>query len=337
MNRSDPTVLQSCDDEGKLAHAGKRALRGYFFIAAATLFWGISAILGRAAFTGRLAFSQQLRPLSPLMLAQSRTSLSLILLLPTLLIVRRGPKGVSMPRRDLALCLLLGVLGMAASNYFYYLAILKTSVATAIILQYTAPVWVLLYMVVRRFQRATIQRILSVILSVFGSALAIGVLSPETIRINSVGVIAAQLAAVSFAFYNVLAGQILQRYDRWRVLFWVLIGAAGFWQLLNPIWRIAEAGYSWSQWSFMALFAVTSILVPFSFYFWGLQHLDATQAIVTSCLEPVFSIILAAAFLGEFLGPLQVGGILIVLISTIIVQLPDRKRVERTVAIEPID
>jgi len=38
----------------------------------------------------------------------------------------------------------LGTLGVAASNYFYYIAIQKTSVAIAIIVQYTAPVWVLL-------------------------------------------------------------------------------------------------------------------------------------------------------------------------------------------------
>jgi len=41
------------------------------------------------------------------------------------------------------------VLGVAVSNYFYYVAIQKTNVATAIILQYTAPVWVLLYVVAR--------------------------------------------------------------------------------------------------------------------------------------------------------------------------------------------
>lgn len=319
------------------SHTSGRVLRGYFSIAAATLFWGISATLGRAAFTGRLVSGQQLRPIDPLILAQSRTSLSLILFVPILLIARRGPKGVSMRGRDVGVCLVLGVLGMAASNYFYYLSIQKTSVATAIILQYTAPVWVLLYMIVRRLQRATAQRIASVILAVFGSALAIGVLSPGTIRINAVGVVAAQLAAVSFAFYSVVAGSVLQRYDRWRVLFWVLLGAAVFWQFINPGWKIAQAHYTSGQWSFMGVFAITSILVPFSFYFWGLQHLDATQAIVTSCLEPAFSIVIAAVFLGELLGPLQVAGILIVLISTVLVQLPERKHEERAVVIEPIE
>jgi drug/metabolite transporter (DMT)-like permease len=329
--------LDSTDTQTAAALRSTRTLRGYFSIAAATLFWGISATLGRAAFTGRMASGGQVQPIEPLILAQSRTSISLILLLPILFVVRGGPKGVRMQVRDIAVCLLLGVLGMAASNYFYYLAIQKTSVATAIILQYTAPVWVLLYMVVRRLQRATAPRIASVVLAFIGSGLAIGVLTPGSMKVNTVGVVAALLAALSFGFYSVAAGRVLQRYDRWRVLFWVLVGAAGFWQFINPVWKIAHANYTSDQWSFMALFAVTSILVPFSFYFWGLQYLDATQAIVTSCLEPVFSIAIAAVFLGELLGPAQVAGILIVLVSTVLVQLPDRRHPERVVAIEPIE
>ena len=69
-------------------------------------------------------------------------------LFPALLLLR-GPQRLRLPRVDLIKTLLLGVLGVAASNYFYYLAIQRTNVATAIILQYTAPVWVLLYLVAR--------------------------------------------------------------------------------------------------------------------------------------------------------------------------------------------
>jgi len=311
--------------------------RGYFFIAAATLFWGISATLGRAAFTGRLASGAQVHPIEPLILAQSRTTISLLLLAPVLLLLRGG-RSLAMKWSDVGLCVMLGVAGMAASNYFYYLSIQKTSVATAIILQYTAPIWVLLYMLARRIQRATVQRISSVALAVFGAALAIGIFSTGQIKINTVGVIAAQLAAISFAFYNVMGARLLERYDRWRVLLYVLIGAAAFWQFINPPWKIAAAHYSQDQWLFMVVFAITSILVPFSLYFGGLQFLDATRAIVTSCLEPVFSIVIAAVFLGEMMGPLQAVGMFVVLAATVLVQLPDRKTHERpSVVVEPIE
>ena len=70
------------------------------------------------------------------------------MLLP-LLVAGKGWQRIKLPARDLAYCFVLGTLGVAVSNYFYYVAIQRTNVATAIIVQYTAPVWVLVYVVAR--------------------------------------------------------------------------------------------------------------------------------------------------------------------------------------------
>jgi drug/metabolite transporter (DMT)-like permease len=65
-----------------------------------------------------------------------------------------------------------------------------------------------------------------------------------------------------------------------------------------------------------------SVLLPFSFYFAGLQHLDPTKAIIASCLEPVFTILIAALSLREVVGPLQSVGIAMVLAAILLVQRP---------------
>jgi drug/metabolite transporter (DMT)-like permease len=305
-------------------------VRGYVFVAAAALCWGVSASLGRAAFTGRLVTGHALPPIGPLILAQTRTTIALLVLAPVLL-ARRGSAGLRMSRRDLGRGLLVGVLGVAASNFFYYLAIQKTNVATAIILQYTAPVWVLLYMVARGVQKATASRVFSVALAVAGSALAIGVGTSE-FRINVVGLAAGVVAALSFAYYNLFIPPLLERHDRWKVLLYILVGAAVFFLLVNPPWRVVAEHYSREQWGFLALFSIVSVLLPFSFYIAGLQYLDATRAIVTSCLEPVFSILIAAVTLGELVRPVQVVGIAVVLTATVLVQRSGREEV-----IEPME
>jgi drug/metabolite transporter (DMT)-like permease len=321
--------------------------RGYFFIAAATFFWGFSATLGRAVFTGRLfAGGQALRPIEPLILAQSRTTIALLILLPILLLKGRSSLRVRSGSHLLQF-FLLGILGLAASNFFYYFAIQKTSVATAIVLQYVAPVWVLLYMLARRLQRPTVRRVCGVALAVLGCGLAVGELAAQRgfpwlviagIRFNTLGVIAAELAAISFAFYNVFGQHLLQIYQRWTVLVYSLLGAAIFWQLVNPPWKIIAQHYSGGQWLFMAIFSVTSMLVPFSLYFTGLQHLDPTRAIVTACLEPVWAIVLTALILGELVSPLQVVGIVVVLSATMLVQRPERvDHREPLIAVEPIE
>lgn len=312
-------------------------VRGYLYIAAATFLWGVAASLGRAAFTGRLLpGGQALQPIDPLILSQSRTTFSLIVLLPALLF-RWGWKRLQLPAIDAGKVFLLGIFGVAASNYFYYLAIQRTNVATAIILQYTAPVWVLLYMVLRGLQKATAPRVAAVALAVTGSAMVIGVIGPGTLRLDTLGVTAALLAAFSFAIYNVGGHSILARYDRWIVLLWTLVAASAFWLVVNPPWKVAAAHYAGAQWWFLLVFSLVSVLGPFSLYFAGLQHLEPTRAIVASCLEPVFSIVIAAIALGEVMKPLQTVGIVIVLAAIVVVQMPDRKLHEEVTVVEPIE
>ena len=203
-----------------------------------------------------------------------RTSFSLLVLLPVL-VGRGGSQRIRLPRPDLIQCLVLGMLGVAASNYFYYVAIQKTSVAIAIVLQYTAPI----------------------------------------------------------------AGhRILARYDRWRVLTWTLASSAVFWLIVNPPWKVVAAHYTPAQWAFLFVFSMISVLGSFSLYFLGLQHLEPTRAIIASCLEPVFSILLAAALLGEGVRPVQTLGIVLVLSAIVIVQLPGKAGTDQdSVVIDPIE
>jgi DME family drug/metabolite transporter len=312
-------------------------LRGYLYIGSAALLWGISATLGRAAFTGHLLpGGASLGAIDPLILSQSRATLSLAVLLPVLL-ARRGASALRVPGRDLVKFLILGIFGIAASNYFYYLAIQRTNVATAIILQYTAPVWVLLYTAARGAQRPSLRRTAAVGLAVVGCALAVGLVGAGGFRMDTVGVTAAILAAFSFAFYNVGGHEVLARYDRWKVLLWVLVATATFWIFVNPPWKIIAAHYGRQQWAFMLLFSLVSVLGPFSCYFAGLQHLEPTRAIVASCLEPVFSIVLTALFLGELVRTMQTVGIVLVLVAIVLIQLPERRVGGEELVVEPIE
>jgi drug/metabolite transporter (DMT)-like permease len=301
------------DNQNKLHHA-----RGYLFIAAAAFLWGAAATLGKAAFKGAVLSRPELPVITPLILAQTRVSISVLVLLPALFLMR---KQIGMPLRDALRCMMLGVAGLAGSNFFYYYAIEKTTVATAIIVQYSAPVWVLLYMIARGIQKPTLQRVASVVLAVAGSVLAIFAIGTQ-LRVNLLGVLAALGAAFSFAFYNVYGHELLTRYDQWRTILYAMAGAGIFWLFINPPWKIARVGYAGAQWGFLALFAIISMLLPFSFYFAGLKHLDATRAIVTSCLEPIFATTLAAVFVQEPLGWFQGLGVACVVAAILIIQQP---------------
>ena len=303
--------------------ATRHAYRGYLYIAAATFSWGVSATLGRAAFTGRLLPQSDIAKISPLILSQSRTTFSFLALL-LILLLRPGVEAIRLPFRDVAKIFVLGLAGVAASNYLYYLAIQRTNVAIAIIVQYTAPVWVLLYMVARGKERPTTSKMASVMLASVGVAFVIGLFGQRQLHLDTIGVVAAVLASFSFTFYNIGGHAILARLDRWIVLLYTTMAASLFWIVVNPPSRIAAAHYSGAAWLFLAIFAVLSVLVPFSLYFAGLQHLQPTNAIIASCLEPVFAIVIAAISLHEVMKPVQAAGVLMVLAAIVVVQRPVR-------------
>lgn len=300
---------------------GAHSLRGYILIACAAFLWAASANLAKAAFIG--GWIPGLRPVDVLTLTQMRPTVSLLLLFPALLLLR-GRRGVMLPRRAFFGCLLLGIIGVAGSNFFYYYAISKTSVATAIVVQYMAPVYVLLIRVAMREEKFSRYRVAAVVSAVAGCALVVGIGSGVDLRGNLLGIAAAQAAAWSFTISNVGGGRLTARHDPFLVMLYSMLGATALWLPIHPPAAWAAEHYDARQWIFILAFGVVSMLVPYALFFVALRLLDATRVIVTSCLEPVFAALLAWALLHEPLKALQVCGIGLVILATLLLQVRAR-------------
>ena len=299
--------------------------RGYFFVATATFCWGVAAVVGKAIFNGSLFAGHAL--ISPVVLTQARTTFTVLVFGPILLL-RFGRRIFSISGRDLILCALVGTLGVACSNFFYYYAVQKSTVSLAITVQYTAPLWVLLYLVARGRERATVQRTAATLVAMIGTALAIGVFQTG-VKFSLIAVSSALLASFGYAFYNVAAQGLVTRNHQFTVMFYLLLGAAVLWTVVDPPWKLMAQNFSGRQWGFLFVFACLSMVLPYMLYLSGLKYLDPTRAVITSCLEPVFAIIFAVLFVGETLRALQIVGIMAVLIATVMVQL------RRRIAVRP--
>ena len=277
-------------------------------------------MVGKAIFNGSVFAGHAL--ISPMVLTQARTSFTVLMFGPVLFIWFGRPI-FKMGRKDLILSALVGTLGMACSNYFYYLAVQKSTVPLAITVQYAAPIWVLLYMVLRGRERATIQRTVAALVAMLGTGLAIGMFQ-SGIKFSAIAVTSALLASFGYAFYNVGGQSLVSRNHQFTVMFYVLLSAALMWLFVNPPWKVAAQHFTGRQWGFLFVFACISMALPYMLYLSGLKYLDPTRAVITSCLEPVFAILFAWIFIDETLRPLQVGGIVAVLAATMMVQVNSR-------------
>ena len=143
-------------------------LKGYVAISAAACLWGIAATVAKILFN---------KQYEPLILVQMRVTISFAVLFLFFLFYNR--RLLIFRVKDIPLFFTAGILGVAGSNYFYYAAIKETNVSTSILLQYTAPVMVMLYVTVIQKEKITVAKISALLLSVIGIFLAIGAYDPD--------------------------------------------------------------------------------------------------------------------------------------------------------------
>ena len=278
------------------------ALRGFFLLMLAVLFWGSSAPIGKYLIVTHF---------DTLILAQTRTSLTFILLI--LYFLLRNRLVFKIDSTDVWKFIILGVVGISLTNYTYYFTAKESSVATAILVQYTAPVWVVLYSVYVR-KEDTIDRItcISLILGLLGCYFAVTAGSLQSINLKGWAIVTGPLSAFTFAYQILATKQLLKRYSLWTMLLYMFGFSAVFWLCINPPWNIIAKNYSLSDWGMFWMFAIMSILIPQTAFVSGLKYLDASTAGIVSILEPVIAIIAAFLILGESLSVIQLFGAVLV-------------------------
>ncbi len=291
-----------------------RHLKGYIAISLAAIMWGVAASVAKSFFN---------KAYEPLILVQMRVTLSFAVMF---LFFHTTNRSLLVFRlRDIPHVLIVGILGVAGSNYFYYAAIKETNVSTSILVQYTAPIMVMLYAVLFQKEKLTVAKLSALILSIGGIVLAVGAYNPEVIKGSQKGIIFALLAAVSFSIFNISGKSLTQKYSIWTGLIYLLGAATLFWSFINTPLDIVRANYSAEDWKVFCIIALISILIPYSLYYYGLKHIQSSKAIIISTLEPVVAIVSEWLFLNGKMGILQITGAVSVITAILLLQRDSKK------------
>jgi drug/metabolite transporter (DMT)-like permease len=293
------------------SHPSSHAVKGFLFLLVSVLFWGSSAPLAKHLIVTRF---------DTLIMAQTRTTLTFILLAVFFFIQKREIFRIEL--RDLWKFCVMGVVGIAATNYSYYFTAKESSVATAILIQYTAPVWVVLFAVfISKEEKFDLLTLLSLVLALAGCCLAVTGGSLQTISLRGWAAITGPMSALTYAYQILATKQLLKKYSIWTFLVYAFGFSAIFWFIINPPWRILTQHYSASDWGILWLFAIVSILIPQTAFASGLKLLKASTAGIIGTLEPIIAIVVAYFLLGELLTTIQLLGAVIVVVAVGLLQV----------------
>jgi len=288
----------------------KSVRRGYLFVIAAALLWAISGSSAKFLFHSGV---------TPFQLVQLRLTLSVGVLVGILAVARPVLLRISM--KDIPYFILFGAVGMAGVQFTYLFAISKINVAAAILLEYLAPFFIVIYAAVFQNEKPGGATLTALVIAFAGCYLVVGAYDLDLLSMNLSGVLSGLGAAVTFAWYGIFGEYGMRRYDPWTVLVFALVFATGVWNVAHPPLEAFSHDYNWVQWGWILFIALFGTLVPFGLYLKGVNLIRAARAGITATLEPIAAGILSAVFLNEILSPLQIFGGVLVITAIILLQL----------------
>ena len=288
----------------------KKEIEAYLYVLIATTLWGFSGVVAKHLFnTG----------ISPLRLVQVRISLSAFILFSALLIFSRKRLVISV--KDLPYFLVFGVIGLTGSQFSFYFTVSKIQVGPAVLIQYLCAAWVTLYAYLFRDEPLSKRMVFALFLAISGCYLVAGGYRFDLLRLNRVGLAGGVLSSFFVAFYTLTSEKGLKRYDAWTVLLYGLAAGVLFHAFLNSPLQMVTAGYPLTTWLIFVYIALFATLLPFAFFFKGIERIRVTRASIAANWEPVTAGLSAYFILGEVLEPLQILGGLAVIAAVILLQL----------------
>jgi drug/metabolite transporter (DMT)-like permease len=286
------------------------------------MLWGIAGAAAKYLFASR--------EVPPFLLVQVRMGLSFAIL--ALVLGAVAPRLLRLQRSDMGFFALWGILGMALVQFTYLFTISETNVATAIFLQYLAPIVTAVY--AWRFERQRLSRLLVSCLSLaMGGSLLLIFGGTVRLLVSPLGLASGLASAGFMSFYTIYGSKRVGRLSPWTLLCYGLGFGFAFWLLVDAGLALAgrpAAGLhllgSGAMWAFFAYIAILATIVPFGLYLTGLRSISPTQATITGMLEPVVGGIAAFLALGESLRVAQVLGGALIVAAVILLQAGQSRR-----------
>ena len=235
-------------------------------------------------------------------------------------------------RRGFLFAVLLGIFGIGVEATLFFLTLEHVGAALTGIYFYLYPAFVALishFFLKERLSGLTWACIgltlLGCFLTVDFSALMMNSGTDAHPAVDSWGILFGVLTAMFYSVYLLIGNRLVRGQNSLVVSSGIVLGAFLAFATLALI-DAQTKSIAWvlpvntSSWKALLGLAIVASVLPFSTLYAGMKRVGATQASLLSTLEMVFTIILAAVFLGEKLTLTQCGGAFLILLSVLLIQ-----------------
>lgn len=221
--------------------------------------------------------------------------------------------------------LIFSTLGMLLVQYAYMASINYGNAAIATLLQYIAPVYIILWFIIRKKETFKLFDVIAILLTLTGTFLLLTNGSLDSLMVSSSSMIWGIISGLSLAFYTIYASNLLSKFPAILVVGWAMLISGILMNFKAPIWQFTISQIDISVILYLAFGIILGTAMPFFFFIKSLNYLSAKETTLFGTIEPVMAIVASALWLKVVFLPFQLLGIVLIIILILALSLKKDK------------
>lgn len=306
---------------------------GFLLVVSGCFFWGIGGTMSQQLFSQGIEVSW---------LVSTRLVIAgiLLLLLQALFKDRTQILEIWRQKYTAFRLVIFGIVGMLAVQYTYMASIKAGNAAVATLLQYLAPVMIIVWVALRGQSRFTKKDAVTIVLALGGSFFLLTNGSVSALAVPLPAIVWGLLSGVALAFYTLYAIPLLRRFDSLVVVGWAMVLAGVTMSFVQPPWDVDVSAWTGATIFYLVVVIIFGTMLAFWFYIESLQTLTAKETSLLGNIEPLTAVLATVIWLREPFGGFQWFGTSLILVMMIYIalkadrdKLPEQNVVDDGVAV----
>lgn len=298
--------------------------KGIFLVMTGAVFWGIGGTVAKKLF--------EQYAIDVNWLVTTRLLIAGVLLLAIQFFVKDRSQifGVWKNRSHAIQLMIFGILGMLAVQYTYMASIKHGNAAVATLLQYLAPVMIIVYLILRKQTVLTRRDTVTVSLALVGCFFLLTNGSISQLSVPTSAVVWGILSGLALAFYTLYAIPLLKQYDSLVIVGWAMVIGGIALSFIHPPWQIDSSSLSLEAYLYLFFVIIFGTMIAFWFYIESLQSLLPKESSLLGSIEPLAAVLTTVFWLKESFGVFQWFGTTCILLMIVLLALNKGKSLKQS-------
>lgn len=224
-------------------------------------------------------------------------------------------------RKGLLIIALLGFFSQTLFNTFYFSSIERTTIATAVVLLYSFPVFVTIIARILYKELLTLPKIIALIISLTGCFLTATGGSLEVLKLNELGVLLGLGAGFAFSLVPIISKSLVTKYHQLTIVCYSMgFGSLFSFLFFNPR-ELFLIEYNTSI--ILNLLAIGFLVntLAYLFYTTGISYkIQTSKASIINTIEVPVAVFVSFIIFNENIFGVKLFGVLLVILSVILVE-----------------